>query len=236
MMIYQYPINPGENGETNMDETLNQAVSYIKAGEIDKARKLLIQILKDNPKNELAWMWMTHCVTTREQQRECYKRVLEINPENKFAQDGLKKLDTEILLDEFSKAPSQSSQQPQQSVTTSNKSNVPILLAAILIVCVVGVCIMTLVSGGDKQEDKPDKIGASIMCEEFLKDGLKAPSTAKFAQYRDGNVTQNGNQFTVVSYVDAENSFGAMIRTTYICVVEYTGNGKWRLKSLETSP
>lgn len=50
---------------------------------------------------------------------------------------------------------------------------------------------------------------------------LKAPSTAKFPRGSADNIlfSPEENSYTVISYVDAQNSFGAMIRTNYICVV-----------------
>jgi len=143
-----------------MDETLNQAVSYIKVGEKEKAKRLLIQVLKDNPKNELAWLWMTRCVATREQKTECYKRVLDINPDNKFAQDGLKKLDTQTSLDGVSKHPSQSTPQPNNKISSSNLKT--ILILAVILVCLCSLPIMLLVSNkGARRNVNTGSSGAS---------------------------------------------------------------------------
>ena len=50
---------------------------------------------------------------------------------------------------------------------------------------------------------------------------LKAPSTAKFPRTSDDQVTDmGGGTFEIKSYVDAQNSFGAMIRTRYTCSVK----------------
>ena len=62
---------------------------------------------------------------------------------------------------------------------------------------------------------------ARIKCEEAASANLKAPSTSKFAPYSETHVLDLGNwQYRVQSYVDAENSFGAHIRTPYTCTVE----------------
>ena len=49
---------------------------------------------------------------------------------------------------------------------------------------------------------------------------LKAPSTAKFP-WADGTPSYNAekNVYTMASYVDAQNAYGAMIRTNYACEV-----------------
>jgi hypothetical protein len=60
-----------------------------------------------------------------------------------------------------------------------------------------------------KTED--NKSMAYIMMEDFVKQRLKAPSTAKFPGVFDGkldHVTSLGGQkYRIVSYVDAQNSF-----------------------------
>lgn len=67
------------------------------------------------------------------------------------------------------------------------------------------------------------------MSHDFVKNQLKAPSTAKFPWYDDSCVDSLGNsRYRVTSYVDAQNSFGAMLRSNYICELEYVGNDKWR--------
>lgn len=49
----------------------------------------------------------------------------------------------------------------------------------------------------------------------IVKGMLKAPSTAKFS---DPIVTKTANVFEVSGYVDSQNSFGAMLRTTFTVV------------------
>lgn len=63
---------------------------------------------------------------------------------------------------------------------------------------------------------------------EVLKN-LKAPSTAKFAnEYDSESKYRIGDDDSVIiqSYVDAENSFGAKIRTNYRCSVNKYGEVK----------
>lgn len=59
----------------------------------------------------------------------------------------------------------------------------------------------------------------------IVKDYLKAPSTAKFCKLSDATVTHLGNgEYMVTGWVDAENSYGAMIRSDFI--VTYTATEK----------
>ena len=76
-----------------MTTNLEQAVVYIKAGDLEKGKKLLIQVIQQNPRDENAWLWMSRCVTSVEQKRECFQRALNINPVNPHAVKGLQRLD-----------------------------------------------------------------------------------------------------------------------------------------------
>jgi hypothetical protein len=79
------------------------------------------------------------------------------------------------------------------------------------------------------------KTSACLLCRQFVRERLKAPSTADFQPCYESVVRQGAaaNIWTVASWVDAENSFGAKIRTTYVCQLEDTGDGNWRLLALE---
>lgn len=59
----------------------------------------------------------------------------------------------------------------------------------------------------------------------IVEDYLKAPSTAKFCKLSDATVAHLGNgEYMVTGWVDAENSFGATIRSNF--VVTYTATEK----------
>lgn len=79
---------------------------------------------------------------------------------------------------------------------------------------------------------------AFIQCKNYVRNHLKAPSTADFP-FIDNMTSDIGNGVYVVnSYVDAQNGFGAMIRSTYQCKVQYIGGDNadqknWRLIDIE---
>jgi thioredoxin-like negative regulator of GroEL len=75
-----------------MPTMLEQAVAHIRAEEIEKARPLLIEWLRQNPTDENAWLWMSRCVAEIEQKRYCFEKVLKINPQNQYAIKSLKHL------------------------------------------------------------------------------------------------------------------------------------------------
>lgn len=69
------------------------------------------------------------------------------------------------------------------------------------------------------------------MAQSFVKDQLKSPKSADFPTYGDSSVsiTNSGDYYKVTGYVDAENSFGAEIRSTFSLVLKKSGS-KYTLK------
>lgn len=69
------------------------------------------------------------------------------------------------------------------------------------------------------------------MAQSFVKDQLKSPKSADFPTYGDDSVsiTGSGDYYKVTGYVDAENSFGAEIRSTFSLVLKKSGS-KYTLK------
>lgn len=64
---------------------------------------------------------------------------------------------------------------------------------------------------------------ASVQCERFVRERLKTPSTANFPFFADSSKKIDERRYVVQSHVDAENSFGAKLRNSYICVLEWNG-------------
>jgi hypothetical protein len=71
---------------------------------------------------------------------------------------------------------------------------------------------------------------AQVVCQNLVENSLKAPSTASFPWFST-EVRQSGpDTYTVSGYVDAENSFGAKIRSAWTCQIAYKGGDDvdWR--------
>lgn len=71
-----------------------------------------------------------------------------------------------------------------------------------------------------------ERIQLKSWSEETIKKILKSPSTAKFAggfltPYEDWSFSKNGTTYTVSSYVDSQNGFGAMIRSQFTITYEW---------------
>lgn len=68
-------------------------------------------------------------------------------------------------------------------------------------------------------QTEKEKKDAYAMSQEFVKDQLKAPATAQFQAYgsNDVVVVAKDGWYIVKGVVDSQNSFGAMLRSTYYC-------------------
>lgn len=80
-----------------------------------------------------------------------------------------------------------------------------------------------------------DSISATVMCEEFVTDRLRSPSTADFP-WTSERETYNPkrNTWTIVSYVDSQNGFGAEVRTDWVCEITSSDGENWTLVDLIT--
>lgn len=97
----------------------------------------------------------------------------------------------------------------------------------------VGFTVIAILQSGSTGESTPrdqaqiavSESDANIMsitlCEMRARETLKAPRSAKFPWVKKASF--DGSLAILKSYVDAQNSFGAMIRTNYICTLRYKG-------------
>jgi hypothetical protein len=68
-------------------------------------------------------------------------------------------------------------------------------------------------------EMRAEKADAVAACEEFVKGYLKAPATATFADV-EASAIGDGHTWEVLGGVDSENSYGALVRSTFSCTTE----------------
>lgn len=81
----------------DLDQLLKQAIACVNADQLTEGRALLEEVLKRNPKNDRAWVWLSGCVEDPRQRRICLQQALLANPNNRAAQDGMKVLDGELV-------------------------------------------------------------------------------------------------------------------------------------------
>ncbi|AJD26861.1 hypothetical protein G8E05_10780 [Clostridium botulinum] len=102
-------------------------------------------------------------------------------------------------------------------------------------------CLGLFVGCENKIEESPEekerkkKIEVYKASQEFVKENLKAPATAEFPNFEDGKVVVAGDEkkYTVIAYVDAENSFGAKIRSKFLCNLKDDDNGGYEVEFVD---
>jgi hypothetical protein len=75
-----------------VSDLLNRAIDAARSGNHPVARQLLADVLRHEPRNETAWLWMAGVAGDDARRRECLERVLAINPHNQAARRGLGQL------------------------------------------------------------------------------------------------------------------------------------------------
>ncbi|KQY41865.1 hypothetical protein [Cellulomonas sp. Root137] len=89
---------------------------------------------------------------------------------------------------------------------------------------VIALAVSCSVAGGGDNDRAPSKYEAEVQCQDWVRDKLKAPSTAEFSETRS---TGGPASWTISGAVDAENGFGAMLRSSWTCNIELDGD-MWR--------
>lgn len=68
---------------------LRQGIAAAKNGRAADARELLRQAVRLNPKDEVAWLWLSSVAPNDRERVFCLKQVLALNPQHDFALKGL---------------------------------------------------------------------------------------------------------------------------------------------------
>jgi hypothetical protein len=87
------------------NDLLQRGIAALKAGDKAEARRVLGRIIRQNPRDEQAWLWMSGAVDTAQERSVCLTKVLEINPHNEAAQRGLAALQKQLPLSSTSPSP-----------------------------------------------------------------------------------------------------------------------------------
>lgn len=118
---------------------------------------------------------------------------------------------------------------------------------------VIVIVVIAVSSGGSKKSEPPapapvvekpdtaenkDPAMVFFASRMFMEKRLKAPASAKWPEYGDegtaaGYSTKTG-RWVVMGHVDAQNSFGALIRTLYVMELEYLPGEGWRVFDVST--
>lgn len=77
---------------SEIQELLRDGIEAAKAGERERARELLTQVVDRDEYNVAAWLWLSGVVEDAEEREICLENVLTIDPGNEMAQKGLERL------------------------------------------------------------------------------------------------------------------------------------------------
>lgn len=90
---------------------------------------------------------------------------------------------------------------------------------------IIGALVVwTIVAGGSKDNKRLEAINA---CHQFVSRQLKAPAGADYEPDSEAQVTNTGDRWTISGHVDAQNSFGANVRSAYTCEMTNTQGNEY---------
>jgi hypothetical protein len=99
-----------------MADRLQRAIAAIRADDKETGKRLLVEVIRDDPRHETAWLWMSSVLDSDAERRFCLERVLAINPGNQLARQGLEALGAKQA-PEPPKTPQESEPLPTTAVT-----------------------------------------------------------------------------------------------------------------------
>jgi hypothetical protein len=92
------------------------------------------------------------------------------------------------------------------------------------LILAIAVLVGWMVMESNREKDEALTEGKAYhAATNFVSMRLKAPATAKFATMRECRIEPVELGYNVRGHVDAQNSFGAMLRTDWEVTVERTG-------------
>lgn len=80
--------------QAEIDELLRKGMTAVRRGHLEPARRLLGQVVEADPQNEMAWLWLVQAADPHDpaQKKVALEKVLELNPQNKWAAEQLTQL------------------------------------------------------------------------------------------------------------------------------------------------
>lgn len=109
----------------------------------------------------------------------------------------------------------------------------------VLIVILIGIFAMYYFGNSSetpKQKPTHSAVAAFTVCQQYVQQSLKAPGSAKWpGGYSDYTQHLGGGRYRVTAWVDAQNTFGALVRTNFKCEVRWQSDDRWYLENLALS-
>jgi len=63
----------------SVEEAITSAVEAINRGDLGQGRTTLSWVVREEPDNRLAWVWLAACVDNDSARDECYHRASEVS-------------------------------------------------------------------------------------------------------------------------------------------------------------
>lgn len=124
-------------------------------------------------------------------------------------------------------------------MTAPKHNSTPLMLGivGVIVLACLGALVWFYFSFTPRGPAGPVLTDAYINSQVYVQSQLKAPATAKFPYSGDASAVKvtdlGGNVAEVTAYVDAQNSFGAMIRTHYTATLQWVSGSDWKVTSFK---
>jgi hypothetical protein len=153
-------------------EKLDAAIKSIEAGDKTAAMQILASIVTTDPRNEMAWFWLSKCVEENDRKRYCLSKVLAINPNNRDARQALAQLEQPHPPPPKTISPilSTSTPSPINRSSVHRKSNVNwafiIAIEIVTLFCLLSIALVTIIPGINLSQLSLPGIGVGICNDE----------------------------------------------------------------------
>jgi hypothetical protein len=120
------------------------------------------------------------------------------------------------------------SEQPAAPTPAKKGSPAKSFGGCLVLLVIVGSLVWgctVIVGGGSSSGD--DSGMAWVMCQNQVDKQLKAPATAGYPLTTEFTITNAGGTYSMDAWVDAENSFGANVRTLFHCNAKKMDGDTW---------
>ncbi|QPC84533.1 PD40 domain-containing protein [Phototrophicus methaneseepsis] len=157
--------------DNRLRELLQDGIAAARSGNTATARRLLEEVIKHDENNEQAWLWLATVVKSRAERRICLQKVLQINPNNKAAQQAMQQLGATTAP---SRTTGRGASQPRTSTPAApsrlgvdERSNEQTVWAqrfilAVVLIAIIGVIVIVYnATTGDDEQPEVALVGTS---------------------------------------------------------------------------
>ena len=118
--------------------SVHQGIEAAATGDFQTAKTHFMAAVKAEPRNEQAWLLLGHVLENTEQQKTCYQRVLQINPNNQDAKISLDRPENPPPMANF-QIPQPQSEMENQKQKPGFKLK-PLQITLIVVILIVATC------------------------------------------------------------------------------------------------